>query len=149
MLVQIATALLAFASHFRPSLEDYGWEEDGPTKTEYALWGTGRSSSTTNVRYTSWSGTFQRNSWKPVCDNTCKHPNDGDCDDGGFGSEYSACAAGTDCDDCSGGVLPECVEPFWVDAPQGRPESENPPSCAWGHCVTTRPAGTEGFTVEL
>ena len=35
MLVQIATALLAFASRFRP--EDV--KEDGPTKTEYATMG--------------------------------------------------------------------------------------------------------------
>ena len=34
------------------------------------------------------------------CDNTCQHGSDADCDDGGPGSEYAACALGTDCDDC-------------------------------------------------
>ena len=37
------------------------------------------------------------------CTNTCTHANDGDCDDGGPGAEYSACNPGTDCNDCSGG----------------------------------------------
>ena len=99
MLAQIATALLAFASG--PKLED---AKAGPTKTEYATPGT--------------------SSWKAVCDNACKHPDDGECDDGGLGSEYSACALGTDCNDCSGGVplLPECVEPIWVDQPVGGTE---------------------------
>jgi hypothetical protein len=36
-----------------------------------------------------------------VCDNTCSHASDGDCDDGGPGSEYNLCTAGTDCTDCS------------------------------------------------
>ena len=37
-----------------------------------------------------------------VCDNTCSHAGDGDCDDGGPGSEYSTfCAPGTDCTDCT------------------------------------------------
>jgi hypothetical protein len=34
------------------------------------------------------------------CANTCIFPADGDCDDGGPGSEYSYCDIGTDCTDC-------------------------------------------------
>ena len=78
MLAQIATALLAFASHHK--LED---AKEVPTKSVYATAGT--------------SG------WKLDCDNTCRYDNDGDCDDGGPGSEYSYCDSGTDCQDCSNG----------------------------------------------
>lgn len=35
-----------------------------------------------------------------LCSNTCNYPGDGECDDGGVGSDYSVCAFGTDCDDC-------------------------------------------------
>lgn len=34
------------------------------------------------------------------CSNTCSYRNDGDCDDGGPGSDYSLCALGTDTADC-------------------------------------------------
>ena len=34
------------------------------------------------------------------CTNTCTYASDGDCDDGGPGSDYSLCTLGTDCDDC-------------------------------------------------
>ena len=34
------------------------------------------------------------------CSNTCDYANDGECDDGGNGSEYDLCSLGTDCDDC-------------------------------------------------
>eukprot|EP00324_Dicrateria_rotunda_P006288 CAMPEP_0206158282 /NCGR_PEP_ID=MMETSP1474-20131121/4691_1 /ASSEMBLY_ACC=CAM_ASM_001110 /TAXON_ID=97495 /ORGANISM="Imantonia sp., Strain RCC918" /LENGTH=198 /DNA_ID=CAMNT_0053558259 /DNA_START=156 /DNA_END=749 /DNA_ORIENTATION=+ len=41
---------------------------------------------------------------KPIvhaqCSNTCFHAGDSVCDDGGLGSEFSACSLGTDCDDC-------------------------------------------------
>ena len=36
----------------------------------------------------------------PACTNTCQFANDGDCDDGGPGSDFSVCAYGTDCGDC-------------------------------------------------
>ena len=36
-----------------------------------------------------------------ACSNTCAYSSDGSCDDGGAGSEYSACKAGEDCADCS------------------------------------------------
>jgi hypothetical protein len=35
-----------------------------------------------------------------LCTNTCSFASDGDCDDGGEGSDYSLCEFGTDCDDC-------------------------------------------------
>jgi hypothetical protein len=35
-----------------------------------------------------------------LCDDTCEYASDGACDDGGPGSEYSACTYGTDCTDC-------------------------------------------------
>ncbi len=34
------------------------------------------------------------------CTNTCSSANDGDCDDGGPGSDYDMCELGTDCGDC-------------------------------------------------
>ena len=41
-----------------------------------------------------WDGT------DPYCTNTCTFAGDGTCDDGGTGSEFHACAYGTDCADC-------------------------------------------------
>eukprot|EP00966_Prymnesium_polylepis_P274933 6352771-Prymnesium_polylepis.1 len=39
--------------------------------------------------------------WLPAsCSNDCTHASDGDCDDGGAGSEYAACLSGSDCADC-------------------------------------------------
>jgi len=35
-----------------------------------------------------------------ACTETCEWASDGDCDDGGLGTEYSSCAIGTDCTDC-------------------------------------------------
>lgn len=43
------------------------------------------------------------------CSNTCTFASDGDCDDGGLGSDFSLCDIGTDCADCgsrSGGDVP-------------------------------------------
>ncbi|MFK7986977.1 MAG: hypothetical protein AB8I08_13210 [Sandaracinaceae bacterium] len=34
------------------------------------------------------------------CSDTCRYANDGECDDGGPGASYAACALGTDCGDC-------------------------------------------------
>ena len=34
------------------------------------------------------------------CSDTCNYASDGDCDDGGSGSEYSICSEGSDCVDC-------------------------------------------------
>lgn len=35
-----------------------------------------------------------------VCNNDCLWANDGQCDDGGDGSDTSLCGEGSDCDDC-------------------------------------------------
>ncbi len=35
-----------------------------------------------------------------LCSNTCAFASDGDCDDGGSGSEFNICDLGTDCNDC-------------------------------------------------
>ena len=35
-----------------------------------------------------------------ICTNTCTDASDGDCDDGGPGSDYNRCDIGTDCVDC-------------------------------------------------
>ena len=35
-----------------------------------------------------------------ICTNTCEWARDGECDDGGEGSDYSVCDYGTDCSDC-------------------------------------------------
>jgi len=35
-----------------------------------------------------------------LCTNTCTYDADGDCDDGGPGSDFSLCDYGTDCTDC-------------------------------------------------
>jgi hypothetical protein len=35
-----------------------------------------------------------------ICEDTCKYVADGDCDDGGPGSDYDFCEYGTDCTDC-------------------------------------------------
>ena len=42
------------------------------------------------------------------CSETCRWAQDGQCDDGGEGSFYDACAFGTDCIDC-GGPAARCV----------------------------------------
>lgn len=46
-----------------------------------------------------------------LCSNTCEYAADGECDDGGPGSDYDLCPLGTDCDDCGsrpvgGGSVP-------------------------------------------
>jgi len=35
-----------------------------------------------------------------LCTNTCEYAGDGECDDGGTGSDFAICEYGTDCDDC-------------------------------------------------
>eukprot|EP00966_Prymnesium_polylepis_P273771 6324320-Prymnesium_polylepis.1 len=41
-----------------------------------------------------------------VCIEDCAYPQDGICDDGGPGSQYSACDYGADCTDCGPRALP-------------------------------------------
>ena len=55
-----------------------------------------------------------------ACTNTCSYPSDGDCDDGGPGSEYSNCYLGTDCVDCGSrdsslGVDSGSIRNYYID----------------------------------
>lgn len=43
-----------------------------------------------------------------TCSNTCTWANDGACDDGGPGSEFSVCDCGTDCGDCGTRTTADC-----------------------------------------
>ena len=57
-----------------------------------------------------------------LCVETCIHASDGDCDDGGVGAEYDACAFGTDCINCgprlrSDAPLPPMPPPAPPQAP--------------------------------
>ena len=47
-----------------------------------------------------------------ACYESCYYSSDGDCDDGGVGAEYSACAHGSDCYDCGPRVVPHPPSPF-------------------------------------
>jgi len=58
------------------------------------------------------------------CSNTCVFRHDGDCDDGGPGSEYSVCSYGTDCIDCGSRLFPAAPPP---PAPPLIPPSPSPP----------------------
>ena len=58
-----------------------------------------------------------------LCTNTCWFASIGSCDDGGPGSEYSFCAYGTDCEDCS--------PPLW---PPGFAPPPPPPAVPPGAC---------------
>jgi len=58
----------------------------------------------------------------------CPHLNDGDCDDGGPGSDYDICDYGTDCSDC--GSRPPLGAPPGVSTPPPPPspqQSASPP----------------------
>jgi hypothetical protein len=79
-------------------------------------------SSGTTTTTTTVSGCVKRNSavlvapyMSDICANTCNYASDGDCDDGGPGSEFqfgssnmlsAACALGSDCVDCGPRVRP-------------------------------------------
>ena len=47
------------------------------------------------------------------CSNTCDNANDGECNDGGPGAEFTACNFGTDCNDCGQRSIGQyiCVQP--------------------------------------
>ena len=70
-----------------------------------------------------------------LCTNTCNVKQDGACDDGGPGSEYSQCAYGTDCEDC--GARPLALAPLppspWSP---GLTPSPSPPAVPPGACKT-------------
>ena len=67
-----------------------------------------------------------------ACDNSCGHANDGDCDDGGSGSQYDACPWGTDCNDCGArGCSNDCTASQNGVCDDGGSGSEYD-SCAFG-----------------
>eukprot|EP00900_Chrysochromulina_parva_P008696 jgi/Chrpa1/17828/Chrysochromulina_OHIO_Genome00025314-RA len=76
-----------------------------------------------------------------LCTNTCignpSYAFDGDCDDGGPGSEWGAsCVYGTDCFDCGarqpGLCTNTCIWSFDADCDDGGPGSEWGASCVYG-----------------
>jgi hypothetical protein len=86
-----------------------------------------------------------------LCSNTCEYAGDGECDDSGLGSDWDACAFGTDCEDCGEREALTCSDPdFPVFCEQG--------DTCWGDgvdCWTVRecPDGNvygciEGFLLD-
>ena len=43
-----------------------------------------------------------------ICETSCSFSSDDECDDGGYGSDYSVCAPGSDCDDCGYRLSSNC-----------------------------------------
>ncbi|EOD40044.1 hypothetical protein EMIHUDRAFT_260314, partial [Emiliania huxleyi CCMP1516] len=66
-----------------------------------------------------------------ACSDACPHARDGECDDGGDGSLYMACAHGTDCMDCGERphASPPPSTPASPSAASGLPASECTDSC--------------------
>lgn len=62
----------------------------------------------------------------------CAYPADGECDDGGPGSEWSGCVLGTDCSDCGDRCIPS--PPPAPPSPPSPPFS--PPVCCSEACGT-------------
>lgn len=60
------------------------------------------------------------------CANSCYFGSDGECDDGGLGTEYASCIFATDCEDCGARTLPPPPLPP-VDPPPWDP----PPLPPW------------------
>jgi hypothetical protein len=56
-----------------------------------------------------------------MCENTCNAHNDGECDDGGQGSDFSKCELGTDCTDCGFRLVPFTPAPTNSPAPSFSP----------------------------
>ena len=61
------------------------------------------------------------------CTESCHYAADGDCDDGGLGSEYDACQVGSDCTDCGVRVLPPPQPPVPPPSPPPPPTPPLPP----------------------
>ena len=71
------------------------------------------------------------------CTSTCRLASNGDCDDGGPGSEFSVCAYGTDCEDCGARTSAWPPSP-WPPSPwpPGLAPSPSPPAVPTGACIT-------------
>ena len=65
-----------------------------------------------------------------LCTNMCQYPSPGTCDDGGPGSEFSACAYGADCADCGERPLDMAPlpPPLWPPGLAPTPPPLPPPS---------------------
>ena len=78
-----------------------------------------------------------------LCIETCNYASDGDCDDGGPGSEFSGCQLGTDCTDCGPREMPPPppfeppAPPVPPSAPPALPLPPLPPLAPGAHLVTT------------
>jgi len=95
-------------THYQLRQVPYAWYSDD-TKTVYVRVYRKTGATPTCNNYTlrvrvggqsppaGWASTW---STPGTCGYTCTYHNDGDCDDGGPGSQYSLCALGTDCADC-------------------------------------------------
>jgi len=71
-------------------------------------------------------------SGRSTCTNTCDYSGDGDCDDGGPGSEFTSCVLGSDCADCGGDA---------TNAPRPLPPPPSSPPSPPGQGIST-PADT-------
>ena len=71
-----------------------------------------------------------------ICVETCIYASDGDCDDGGPGAEYSACAYGTDCINCGYRPQVDAPKPLAPPPPPRPPTPLAPPA---GPCPPSPP----------
>ena len=76
-----------------------------------------------------------------MCRDTCYRSNNGICDDGGLGSDYSRCSLGTDCTDC-GARLPEANDCYF-EKPSGEYKSFRAGNVY--KLVMTFPSGVESW----
>ena len=86
------------------------------------------------------------------CSNTCRHRNDGDCDDGGFGSEYHLCTFGSDCGDCGSRAMRLAEEPPAELAPEALVEQKHAKTISmrrWAAALTAAQAFAVATVVGL
>lgn len=67
-------------------------------------------------------------SCEPTCNSNCHYDSDGECDDGGIGSQYSECPEGSDCEDCGERVSRNCSLDLLDFPPPPLHLDKNPPS---------------------
>ena len=70
------------------------------------------STTETSAMTTELTDSFTHPRVAESCSNLCAYSHDGECDDGGPGSDTSVCELGTDCTDCGGRCsYDECADP--------------------------------------
>ena len=82
----------------------------------------------------------------------CIHSHDMDCDDGGYGSEYSLCAFGTDCGDCGSRAMRLAEEPPAELAPEALVEQKHAKTISmrrWAAALTAAQAFAVATVVGL